>query len=98
MSWMAATSRKPELNLGQTAVLLASGAAAFHLAYYFRHCSFLIVIYLYSLAGLARQATGRRAFYFGLGAGMLAYAPQLGCFYAIFGLAAVVLGLGLGFF
>ena len=85
------------MNLSQTAALIASGVISFHLAYAFSSCSFLIVVYLYSVAALARQRTSRRAFYFGLAIGLLCYGPQLSCFYNIFGLGAVPLWLVLAF-
>src|SRR2546425_2018357 len=77
--------------------LTAAGVAAFHLAYSFPSCAFLIVVYLYCLAALARQRTSRRAFYFGLAIGLFCYAPQLWCFYNIFGFGAVPLWLVLAF-
>src|SRR5258707_15293964 len=97
MSWMDGTSPRPNLSLRQTAALLPAGVLSFHLAYNFTGCSFLIVIYLCCLASLAWQRTNRRAFYFGLVAGLFAYAPQLSCFYTIFGAAAVALWLVLAF-
>jgi apolipoprotein N-acyltransferase len=86
-----------ELNYKRTFGLVVLGIAGFHLAYQFKACSFLILLYLFCLAGLARQRTNRRAFYLGLAIGMLAYGPQLSCFYAIFGPAAIVLWLVLAF-
>jgi hypothetical protein len=86
-----------ELNYKTTFGLAAIGMAGFHLAYQFTACSFLILAYLFCLASLARQRTNRRAFYVGLLIGMLAYGPQLSCFYAIFGPAALVLWLVLAF-
>lgn len=97
MSWLAGAGPNRTLNLRQTAGLVAIGIIAFHLAYCFAACSFLIVFYLAALAALARQPTSRRAFYFGLSAGLLAYAPQLSCFYTIFGPAAIALWLVLAF-
>ncbi len=94
---MAAISPNTDLNLRQAAGVLAIGIVSFHLAYSFRGCSFLILVYLYALSALARQRTSRRAFYFGLTAGLLAYAPQLSCFYAIFGWTAIALWLVLAF-
>ena len=94
---MDGTSPRPNLSLRQTAALTALGVISFHLAYNFAAGSFLIVVYLGGLASLAWQPTNRRAFYFGLSAGLLAYAPQLSCFYAIFGAAALALWLVLAF-
>jgi len=97
VSRMASIRPNTDLNLRQAAGVLAIGIASFHLAYTFHACSFLILVYLYALAALARQRTNRRAFYFGLTSGVLAYAPQLSCFYAIFGWAAIALWLVLAF-
>jgi len=90
-------SPPPNLNLRQTAALTSLGVISFHLAYNFPGCSFLIAVYLACLASLAWQRTNRRAFYFGLITGLFAYAPQLSCFYTIFGTAAVALWLVLAF-
>lgn len=95
MSWTASTNSA--ITSRHAVVVTAVGVLSFHLAYGFRGCSFLIVVYLYALAALARQRTSRRAFYFGLGAGLLAYGPQLSCFYTIFGPAAIALWLVLAF-
>src|SRR6185369_8634757 len=78
-------------------VVTVVGVISFHLAYNFTACSFLILVYLACLASLARQRTNRRAFYFGLTTGLLAFAPQLSCFYTIFGTAALALWLVLAF-
>ncbi len=94
---MAETPPNRTLSLWQTVALLAPGLVAFHLAYSFPKCAFLIAIYLYSLTSLARQRTPRRAFYFGLATGLLAYGPQLSCFYTIFGPAAIALWSVLAF-
>src|SRR5256885_7613117 len=56
MSWTAATTANRELNLRQAAGLTACGIIAFHLAYSFSAWSFLIAIYLYSLAAGAATA------------------------------------------
>jgi len=98
MSWMAVMHPNTALNLKQTAGLSAVGIVSFHLAYSsYSAWSFLILVYLYSLAALARQPSNRRAFYGGLVMGLLAYGPQLSCFYTIFGPAAVALWLVLAF-
>ncbi|MCX6903940.1 MAG: hypothetical protein NTW03_10790, partial [Verrucomicrobia bacterium] len=80
------------------AVLLALAAvAAFHLAYAFAACSFLMVVYLAALFTLSRLATSRRAFYWGLAIGAVAYAPHLCFFWRIFGPGAITLWLVLAF-
>jgi apolipoprotein N-acyltransferase len=79
---------------------LLYGAAAvgtFHLAYSFRFLSLLIVACVFCLLQLARLHSGRVAFYLALMAGFLAAAPQLFCFWSIFGPAAIVLWLILAF-
>jgi apolipoprotein N-acyltransferase len=53
--------------------------------------------YAFFLLRLADQPTVRRAFYFGLAAGFLCYAPQLFFFWTIFKEAAIVLWLILAF-
>src|SRR5947207_1552752 len=85
------------LNLAKALALVLVAVAAFTLAYNFSALSFLIVVYLFCLLGLARQGSSRRAFYSGLAVGMLAYPFQLSCFYNIFGLGAVALWLVLAF-
>ena len=76
---------------------VAGAAVAFHLAYSSSMLCWLIVGYLFCLVQLARMKTGRLAFYFGLGAGILTVAPQLTCFWVIFGPAAIALWLVLAF-
>src|ERR1051326_3188941 len=85
MTGMGIASPQPCMSDRQSACLIAAGVVSFHLAYNFTAGTFLIVVYLYGLAALAWQRTSRRAFYFGLSAGLLAYAPQLSCFYVILG-------------
>jgi apolipoprotein N-acyltransferase len=88
----------PESVPARRAVLLTlAAAAAFHLAYSVPLLSFLIVAFLYCLFELSRAATWRLAFLCGLGAGMLAYAPQLAFFWTIFGPAAIDFWLVLAF-
>ena len=98
----AAARTNNALSLYHTAALILVGDICFYLAYTFKPCSFLILVYLYASASLARQASNRRAFYFGLVAGVCAYAPQLSFFYAIFGPAAIslwfVLAVWIGLF
>jgi apolipoprotein N-acyltransferase len=88
---------KPGMPLATAFIWLAASVAAFHLAYAFTQLSFLIFAYLFALIQLTRVASGRQAFYFGLGAGMLTVAPQLTCFWVIFGPGAVALWMVLGF-
>ena len=85
----------------RAALLIAGAAACFHLAYYapgntpvFR---FMIIGYLICLVQLARTGSTREAFYSGLAAGLICVAPQLECFWRIFGTAAIPLWLVLAF-
>ncbi len=79
------------LVLGLVAVL------AFHLAYTFSTCGFLIAVYLWCLVELTRVATSRQASYFGLAVGMLSFAPQMYFLWTIFGPASIALWLVLAF-
>jgi apolipoprotein N-acyltransferase len=76
---------------------VAGAAAAFHLAYASPTLCWLMAAYLFCLVQLARMKTGRQAFYFGLAVGVLTVAPQLTCFWVIFGPAAIALWLVLAF-
>ena len=79
---------------------LTFAVVSFHLAYasiYFPAAGLLIFGYAWFLVRLADQPTVRRAFYFGLAAGFLCYAPQLFFFWRIFGPGAIALWLVLGF-
>ena len=79
---------------------LVLGVACFHAAYtsiHFSAAGLLIFGYACGLIRLADQPTVRRAFYFGLAAGFLCYAPQLFFFWRIFSVAAIVLWLVLAF-
>jgi apolipoprotein N-acyltransferase len=79
---------------------LALAVACFHAAYTsIKHpaAGLLIFGYACGLVRLAEQPTVRRAFYFGLAAGFLCYAPQLFFFWRIFSVAAIVLWLVLAF-
>jgi len=71
--------------------------AAFHLAYAGPRFNWLIVLYLFGLAQIARVRSGRMAFYLGLGVGFGIAAPQLLCFWTIFKAPALVLWLIIAF-
>ena len=86
-----------ELSWKQGMVYLAGAAMSFQLAYSVRGCGFLIAVYLWCLFELTRLRTSRQAFYFGLGAALLAYAPQSGFLWTIFGPAAIPLWCVLAF-
>jgi apolipoprotein N-acyltransferase len=73
------------------ALLCLTAGAAFQVAYVVPGCAFLIAVYLWCLFELTRLPTAKQASYFGLLAGLLAFAPQLFFFHRLFGLAAVAL-------
>jgi len=95
--------QKPSANpsgWGKSLLWLALAVACFHAAYTsirFPAAGLLIFGYACGLVRLADQLTVRRAFYFGLTAGFLCYAPQLFFFWRIFSVAAIVLWLVLAF-
>jgi apolipoprotein N-acyltransferase len=79
---------------------LALAVACFHAAYTslkYPAAGLLIFGYAYGLVKLTDQPNVRRAFYFGLAAGLLSYAPQLFFFWHIFNVISVVLWLVLAF-
>ncbi|HEY2328316.1 MAG TPA: hypothetical protein VGI63_00705, partial [Verrucomicrobiae bacterium] len=79
---------------------LALAVACFHAAYTstkYPAAGLFIFGYAFFLVKLTDQPNVRRAFYFGLAAGFLCYAPQLFFFWRIFSAAAVVLWLVLAF-
>jgi apolipoprotein N-acyltransferase len=80
-----------ELGFGKALLCAASAVAAFHLAYAFTCCEFLILVFLACLFPLARLRTARRAYYFGLGTGLAVYTPHLLFFWAIFGGGSIAL-------
>jgi apolipoprotein N-acyltransferase len=86
-----------EIGMGKALLLVLCAGAAFQLAYTFDAYSFLIAVYLWCLFQMTRLKTPRQAAYFGLAAGLLAFAPQLGFFWAIFGPAAIALWCVCGF-
>ena len=101
--WNMTTSLKSsEKPLGwiKSFLWLALAVASFHLAYtpVNSPVAWLFIFgYAYGLVQLTDQPNVRRAFYFGLGAGYLCYAPQLFFFWHIFSVAAIVLWLVLAF-
>ncbi len=99
MNTPAKTSTEP-LDWKKSFLWLALAAACFHAAYAslkIPAAGLLIFGYAFALVQLTNQASVRRAFYFGLTAGFLCYAPQLWFFWKIFGPLAVVLWLVLAF-
>ncbi|MBI3416421.1 MAG: hypothetical protein HY043_14090 [Verrucomicrobia bacterium] len=85
------------LSLREVAIIGALAVVAFHLAYEVRSCAFVIWIFLFGVAQLARARSPRLAFYPGLVIGLAIYAPQAGFFWNIFGAAAIALWLVLAF-
>ncbi len=88
------------LGWGKSFLWLLLAVACFHAAYTstrFPAAGLLIFGYAYFLVRLTDQPNVRRAFYFGLAAGFLCYAPQLFFFWSIFGPAAIALWLVLAF-
>jgi apolipoprotein N-acyltransferase len=88
---------RPELRMRDAVLLCLAAGVAFQLAYTFPACGFLIAVYLWCLFQLTRLKTVRQATYFGLAAGILAFAPQLNFFWTIFGAAAIALWFICGF-
>src|SRR5579863_8210629 len=86
-------SQPTERPLGKKAALVLCLAAggAFQLAYSVPECAFCIAVYLGCLLELTRLPTLKQASYFGLLAGMLAFAPQLYFFWKLFGPGAIAL-------
>lgn len=87
----------PPLSWPETIAFALGGLAAFHLAQSITALGFLMLIFLFCVAQLARLGSARAAFYTGLTLGFALYAPQLGFFWTIFGPAAVALWLVLAF-
>jgi len=88
------------LDWKQSVLWLLLAVACFHAAYtsvQFPSAGLLIFGYALALVQLPRQASVRRAFYWGLATGFFCYAPQLYFFWRIFSVAAVVLWLILAF-
>src|SRR5262249_29927460 len=75
----------------------AVAVATFHLTYTTPYFALLPIEYVFALLQLMRPRTGRQSFYLSLGAGMLIAAPQLSCFWTLFGPSAIALWLILAF-
>lgn len=88
---------EPKVLSWRRGVLVALAAVAcFHLAYTPAQSGLLafgIVGYVIGLVQLARLRTTRQSFYTGLATGVACFAPQLECFWRIFGPAAIALWL-----
>lgn len=96
----AAATTVGSLDWRASCLWLALAAGAFHGAYsslQFPAAGWLMFGFALALVRLTHQPTVRRAFYFGLSAGLLCYAPQLWFFWKIFSAAALVLWVVLAF-
>lgn len=88
------------MNWRRAVLLALAGVACFHAAYTPAKSGLLafgIIGYLICLVQLARLRTKRQCFYTGLAVGFACFAPQLECFWRIFGAAAMALWLVLAF-
>jgi apolipoprotein N-acyltransferase len=84
----------PVLRWPRAFIPAAVAIACFHLAYSFPNFNplrFLILAVPVCLVQLARLRTTRQCFYIGLAVGFACIAPQLECFWRIFGPAAIPL-------
>jgi apolipoprotein N-acyltransferase len=82
------------LNWRKAALLIVGAVACFHAGYGSTHFGPLHLAmfgYVICLVQLSRLPTTRRAYYAGLITGFLCVAPQLTCFWKIFGPAAILL-------
>jgi apolipoprotein N-acyltransferase len=86
-----------QLSVQRAFLLAILAVVSFQIAYSVPVCSAFIALFAYSLFELSRVSSSRLAFYFGLGIGFAAYAPQLSFFWNIFGPAAIALWLILAF-
>ncbi len=83
-------------NWRQAALLVLGAAACFHTTYTPASSgplALLVVGYVACLVRLARLKTTRQSFYAGLLTGLVCFAPQLECFWRIFGAGAIALWL-----
>jgi apolipoprotein N-acyltransferase len=88
------------LNWRRPVLLALVSVACFHAAYTPAKSGLLafgIIGYLICLVQLARLRTTRQCFYSGLAVGFACFAPQLECFWRIFGPGAIALWLVLAF-
>lgn len=74
-----------------------AAVASFHLAYRIDILGPLILVYVFCLVALSRLNSNRKAFYTGLAVGLACVAPELDCFFKIWGWAAVPLWMVLAF-
>jgi apolipoprotein N-acyltransferase len=96
---MTESQRNP-LSWRQAGLLALIAVVCFHIACTPAHSGLLalaIVGYVICLVQLARLRTTRQSFYTGLAVGFACFAPQLECFWRIFGAFAIALWLVLAF-
>lgn len=89
-----------DINWKSAAVFGLAAVVCFQIAYgpaRFGPWRLLVVAYLICLTQLARLPSTRQAFYTGLAIGVLCVAPQLECFWRIFGSAAIPLWVVVAF-
>jgi apolipoprotein N-acyltransferase len=89
MSNLGSVPTRP-LSWPKAILTIAIAVICFHVAYLWQF-PHLMVGYLVCLTLLARLRTTRQSFYAGSAAGLLCVAPQLTCFWRIFGAAAIAL-------
>jgi apolipoprotein N-acyltransferase len=75
----------------------AAAVASFHLAYSTPYLAFLTIAYVFALLQLMRVRTARQSLYLSLFVGIFIAAPQMSCFWVLFGPSAIVLWLILAF-
>jgi apolipoprotein N-acyltransferase len=85
------------LSLKSALLWSATAVAAFHFAYSTPSLAILTLGYVFALLQLMRARTGRQSFYLSLGVGMFIAAPQLSCFWTLFGPSSIALWLILAF-
>jgi apolipoprotein N-acyltransferase len=81
------------LTLPSALLWSAAAVTAFHLAYCTPSLALLTIVYVFALLQLMRARTGRQSFYLSLGVGMFIAAPQLSCFWTLFGPSSIALWL-----
>jgi len=89
-------SKKP-LTLTTALLWSATSVTAFHLAYSVPYLPVLTIVYVFALLQLTRARTSRQSFYLSLVVGMFISAPQMSCFWVLFGPSSIVLWLILAF-
>jgi apolipoprotein N-acyltransferase len=88
---------KKPLPLPAALLWSAVAVGAFHVAYSTPSLAIFTVVYLFALLQLMRARSARQSFYLSLVVGMFIAAPQLSCFWVLFGPSAIVLWLILAF-